>query len=639
MKHSSSATGLTPGQTALRAKCFHPTGTFIEFKPEEIDQSISDRFEDQVRKHSNRLAVKSGPNEFTYAELNQAANRIAHAILAERGDREEQVGLLQQHGAGAIIATLGALKAGKTYVPLDSTAPNARNRHILEHAQVGLVVADDANFSLAQDLARDELPVMNMGALEPGLSVENPGLKIPSDRHAYIMYTSGSTGEPKGVVQTHKNVLYKNMGWVNVIHISPSDRLSLLRSLSVSGSIKDLFGGLLSGAAVFPFNVKRDGLMPLDRWLVDEEITIFSCVATLFRNFCATLNGKEKLSSVRLLKLSGEPVYKRDVELYKKHFSRDCLAINMLSSAEVGTTRVYFMDKETEIHDNLVPVGYPLEGCEVLILDADGTRLGSRQTGEIAVQSRYLSPGYWRMPDLTEACFLADPEGGDARIYRTGDLGCMLPDGCLLHRGRTNSHVKIRGYSVEIAEVQAVLSDLAGVKDVVVTTQDNAQGDQVLVAYVVPNEKGSLSATVIRSAIAAKLPAYMIPSAFVLLDSMPLAGPGKVNLKALPELGRGRPELQTPLALPRTPVEKKIAQIWAEVLGLEQVGIDDDFFQLGGDSLLASRIVARIIDTFQVEVPLSALFGAPKLSTMASVVVGYGATLAECEVEKETIII
>ena len=233
MEHSSSATGLTPGQTALRAKCFHPTGTFIEFKPEEIDQSIADRFEDQVRKHANRLAVKSGHNEFTYAELNQAANRIAHAILAERGDREEQVGLLQQHGAGAIIATLGALKAGKTYVPLDSTAPNARNRHILEHAQVGLVVADDANFSLARDLARDELPVMNMGALEPGLSVENPGLKIPSDRHAYIMYTSGSTGEPKGVVQTHKNVLYKNMGWVNVIHISPSDRLSLLRSLSV----------------------------------------------------------------------------------------------------------------------------------------------------------------------------------------------------------------------------------------------------------------------------------------------------------------------------------------------------------------------------------------------------------------------
>ena len=374
------------------------------------------------------------------------------------------------------------------------------------------------------------------------------------------MYTSGSTGEPKGVVQTHKNVLYKDMGWVNVIHISPSDRLSLLRSLSVSGSIKDLFGGLLSGAAVFPFNVKRDGLMPMDRWLVDEEITIFSCVATLFRNFCATLNGKENFSSVRLLKLSGEPVYKRDVELYKKHFSRDCLAINMLSSAEVGTTRVYFMDKETEIHDNLVPVGYPLEGWKCSSWTPTGPGSAPAKRAKSRCRAAIFSQAIGACRTSPRLAFLPDPEGGDARIYRTGDLGCMLPDGCLLHRGRTNSHVKIRGYSVEIAEVQAVLSDLAGVKDVVVTTQDNAQGDQVSGTYVVPNEKGSLSAAVIRSAIAAKLPAYMIPSAFVLLDSMPLAGPGKVNLKALPELGRGRPELQTPLALPRTPVEKKIAR-------------------------------------------------------------------------------
>ena len=178
---------------------------------------------------------------------------------------------------------------------------------------------------------------------------------------------------------------------------------------------------------------------------------------------------------------------------------------------------------------------------------------------------------------------------------------------------------------------RAALSDLDGVKEVVVTTQDNAQGDQVLVAYVVPTGKGSLGAAAIRKAVAAKLPAYMIPSAFVFLDSLPLAGPGKVNLKALPELGRGRPELDTPLALPRTPVEQKIAQIWAEILGLEQVSIDDDFFQLGGDSLLASRIISRVIDTFQVDIPLSALFLAPKVRAMASVVPGYGGKLGERE--------
>lgn len=233
------------------------------------------------------------------------------------------------------------------------------------------------------------------------------------------------------------------------------------------------------------------------------------------------------------------------------------------------------------------------------------------------------------MPELTEACFLSDPEGGDARIYRTGDLGCMLPDGCLVHRGRKNSHVKIRGYSVEISEVEAALGDVDGVKEAVVTTKDNTQGNQVLVAYVVPTGKVSLSVAAVRKAAAAKLPDYMIPSAFVLLDSLPLAGPGKVNLTALPELGRGRPELETPFALARTPVEQEIAHIWAELLGFEQIGIDDDFFQLGGDSLLASRVISRVIDAFRINVPLRALFEAPTVSAMASLVAQNGTKPAE----------
>jgi amino acid adenylation domain-containing protein len=467
----SELTGLPPQQQALRARCFHPTGTFIEFRKEGIEQSISDCFEGQVSQHAQRLAVKTKQKEFTYDELNKTANRIAHSILASRGEGQERVALLCHQGAAAIAGMLGVLKAGKTYVPLDPTAPNTRNRHIIGDAQIGLVVTDDENFSLACELAQNEFAVMNIDGLDSGVSTENPALKISPDRLSYIMYTSGSTGEPKGVMQNHRNVLYKTMGWVNMVHISDADRVSLLRSLSVSGSIRDLFGGLLSGAAVFTFDVKREGLMHLASWLVDEEITIFNSVVTLFRNFGATLTGGENFSSVRLIKLSGEPVYKRDVEVYKKYFPQDCLAINMLASAEVGSTRVYFMDKETALYDNLVPIGYPLEGCEVFLLDPDGNRLGFNEIGEIAVRSRYLSPGYWERPDLTEATFLPDPEGGDARVYRTGDLGHMLPDGCLVHRGRKDFHVKIRGYSVEIAEIEAVLLDLDSVKEGVVTTK------------------------------------------------------------------------------------------------------------------------------------------------------------------------
>ncbi|MGH7836088.1 MAG: AMP-binding protein, partial [Candidatus Binatia bacterium] len=201
--------GLPPRQQALRDRCFHPTGTFTEFRKEEIEQSIGDRFEDQARRHAQRLAVKTKQNEFTYDELNKAANRIAHVILASRGEGQEQVGLLCHQGAAAIAGTLGALKAGKTYVPLDPTAPNTRNRHIIGEAQIGLVVADNETFSLACELAQNEFPIVNIDDLNSGSSTENPGLKISPDRLSLIMYTSGSTGEPKGVVQNHRNVLYK----------------------------------------------------------------------------------------------------------------------------------------------------------------------------------------------------------------------------------------------------------------------------------------------------------------------------------------------------------------------------------------------------------------------------------------------
>jgi amino acid adenylation domain-containing protein len=610
--------GLPPQQQALRARCFHPTGTFIEFRKEEIEQSIGDRFEGQARRHAQRLAVKTKQNEFTYDELNKAANRVAHAILASRGEGQGQVALLCHQGAAAIAGTLGVLKAGKAYVPLDPTAPNTRNRHIIGDAQIGLVVADNENFSLAGELAQNDFPVVNIDGLNSGISTENPGLKISPDRLSCIIYTSGSTGQPKGVVQNHRNVLYKAMGWINVVHISPADRLSLLRAVSVSGSIRDLFGGLLSGAAIFTFDVKRESLAHLASWLADEEITIFNSVVTLFRNFGATLTGGENFSSVRLIKLSGEPVYKRDVEVYKRHFPRDCLAINMLASAEVGSTRVYFLDKETPLYANLVPIGYPLEGCEVFLLDADGNRLGFDQVGEIAVRSRYLSPGYWERPDLTEAAFLPDPEGGDARVYRTGDLGHMLPDGCLVHRGRKDFHVKIRGYSVEIAEIQAVLLDLDSVKEAVVTTKENAQGNQVLIAYVVLTGQSALTIDSIRKAVAAKLPDYMVPSAFIFLDHLPVTGPGKVNLQALPDPGRARPDLEAPFAFPRTPVEEEIVKIWVEILGVDQVGIHDRFLDLGGDSLLASRIISRVTGKFRVDIPLRSLFETPTIADMAA---------------------
>jgi len=607
-------------QAALRARCFHPSEPFVEFRKDEIEQSIADRFEDQVRRYPQRPAIKTPDREFTYDELNRIANCIAQAILAIRGERPDLVGLLCRQSAVAIAATIGLLKASKTYVPLDAGAPESRNKFILNDAQVRLIVTDNENFLSAQALAAKTISLINIDDLQPGLSNENPALRISPDCLSYLMYTSGSTGEPKGVAQNHRNVLHKTMGWINVVHLSPGDRLSLLRSLHVSGSIRDLFSGLLCGAAVLPYDVKSSGLVHLAGWLSDEKITIFNSVVTLFRNFGNTLTGAENFSSVRLIKLSGEPVHKSDIEIYRKHFPKDCLAINMLSTAEVGSTRVFFMDQQTRITENVVPIGYPMEGCEVLLLDPNGAAVGVGQTGEITVRSRYLSPEYWRRPDLTEAAFLPDPQGGDARIFRTGDLGCMLPDGCLLHRGRKDLHVKIRGYSVELTEIEAALLSLNEVKEAVVTTREHAHGNQILVAYIVSAIEPAPTIGAIRKALAERLPDYMIPSAFVYLDSLPLIGPGKVDRRALPALGRMRPDLENPFIFPQTPVQKKVATIWAEILDVDQIGTQDRFFDLGGDSLLASRIISRVLELFLIEVPLRSLFDAPTVADMATLV-------------------
>jgi acyl carrier protein len=240
--------------------------------------------------------------------------------------------------------------------------------------------------------------------------------------------------------------------------------------------------------------------------------------------------------------------------------------------------------------------------------------------GEIGVRSGYLSLGYWRRPDTTEAKFLPDPDGGDRRICRTGDLGRMSPDGCLEHLGRKDFQVKIRGLRVEVTEVERALRAVDSVREAVVLAREDHSGDKHLVAYIVPAPNASLSISDIRSDVENKVPSHMVPSRFILLDALPLTATGKVDRRALPDPGKSRPNLDTPFVASRTPVEKELSQIWAEVLSLEQIGVHDSFIELGGHSLLATQIVSRALDKFRVEVSLQSLFESPTVGDMATVI-------------------
>jgi amino acid adenylation domain-containing protein len=603
---------------AARSQCFHPNGSFLEFSRAETRQSIPERFEKIVRMYPDRLAIKTKNHRLTYKGLNDAANRVAQKILSDRGTKNAPVPLLMEQDAAVIAAILGVLKAGSFYVPVDPSLPHLRMQYILENLQASYMVTNSKNAALAESLAGTALDLVNIDELDSPV-VDNPGIRISGESLCWVIYTSGSTGKPKGVMQNHRNVLHFMMNYTNALHICADDRLTLLYSFSVNGGAHDIFAALLNGAALFPLDLKEDGFTHLGDWLIDEKITIYHSVPTVFRQFVEGLTGQSAFPEIRIVRLGGESVYRRELDFYKKHFSNDCILVNRLGSSETGSLRMYFINKETEISGNLVPVGYAVVDNEIVLVD-DGGQPVAGDEGEIAVKTRYVSPGYWGRPDLTEAAFLPGPEGGEERIYRTGDLGRMLPDGCLLHMGRKDFFVKIRGYRIEIDEIETALRQCPGIEEAVVVARSSNSGEERLAAYCVPRVPPGPKAAELRSLLKKKLPGYMIPHDFVTIAAIPLTDTRKVDRKALPDPGTSRPELTTPYVAPGTPIEKELAKVWAEVLALDEVGIHDDFFDLGGHSLSATRIISRVVAVFKLQLPIRALFDSPTVAAMSAVI-------------------
>lgn len=614
-------------QKIIRAKCFHPSGSFIEFTKDEVEQSIASRFEKTARRYPNARAVKSKTQALTYDDLNQAANRVAHAIIERRGEANEPIALLLENDAPMIAAILGVLKAGKIYVPLDASYPRASLAYILDDSAARVVVTNTENLPLARELAHSGLELVNLDNMDGNSPAPNPDLAISPESLVYILYTSGSTGKPKGVVHNHRNVLHEIMNYTNAVHIGVDDRLALLSSPSFADAVRTTYSALLNGAGLYPLNIREEGLAHLTDWLIEQEITIYRSVPAVFRQFAGALTGSEKFPDLRAIYSAGDSVSKADVELYKKYFSPHCIFVNGLGASECLTFRWYFIDKETRISRSTVPVGHALEDMKVHLLDDDGKRVVFDQVGEMTIESRYLSPGYWRKPELTAAAF-SDAKGGSERTYRTGDLGRMSSDGCLEHLGRKDFQIKIRGHRIEASEVETALLGLETIKAAVVVARENGSGDPStgiktdlrLVAYLVPHERPGPAVHSLRRALEERLPDYMIPAVFVLLDALPLTPNGKVDRLALPAPDPTRPELGNPFVAPRSSIEEMIAGIWSQVLGLERVGVHDNFFDLGGHSLLATQIISRVRESCRIELSLRSFFDAPTVAELADVI-------------------
>jgi len=578
------------------------------FTSEGLDTTLHGRFEALAGRYPERPAVWTPAARLTYAELDARANATAHAVSERRGGSPAPVALLLEHDAPLVVAILGVLKAGAAYVPLDPAHRADRLARMLADSTAEVIVAEPRTAELAGRLSDGRLVVL----VDESTSAAPPASSARPDDLAYVYYTSGSTGEPKGVMDTHRNVLHNVMRYTNGLRISPHDRLTLLQRPSFSGAVSSLFGALLNGAAVCPFDVGSQGPARLEEWLDEAGATIYHSVPAVFRPLAAR---HPELPELRAIRLEGDRATVRDVELFRDAFHDGCVLVNGLGLTECGLVSRFVVDRTTELPGPTVPVGYEVEGIEVLVLGDDGRPVAEGDPGEIAVRSRYLSPGYWRRPELTAARFRDEPDG--LRSYFTGDLGRMLPGGCLEHLGRTDFQVKVRGQRVELDVVEAALLADPSVSEAAVTAE--GRGDDVrLTAYVV-QATGQGSVAALRRRLAATLAETSVPSHFVVLDALPVNGNGKIDLRALSlPSRRPRPALDEPYAAPRTELEHALADVWAEVLDVEPIGILDRFDELGGDSLLAVTLLAALEERLGREVPFSVITAARTVEELAA---------------------
>ena len=609
-----------PEQQRIRDKCLHPSGTFVEFPMADVESSIPARFEKVVRQYPNYTAIKAGDEVVTYAELNALANRVARVIAERAGNNAVPIAVLIDKGIKQIAAMMGVLKAARSFMLLDGSLPKTRLVAMLEDCSPELTVTDGQSNSLADELMPTDQPVINFDSIDPNVPSENPDIKIAPDALAYVVHTSGSTGQPKGVIYNHNTLLHHVMLRTNADGFCPQDRISHFSS-GTANAITNPFFALLNGAALLPFDVKKEGIRRLSTWLSQEKVTVCLIAAPLFRNLCEDLTAPDGFPDMRLLRLRSETVCKSDVDLYKRYFSEYSVLANGLSSSETHMLTEYYINSATKLPGADVPVGYAVQEKEISLLNEQGESVGYNEIGEIVVRSKHLSPGYWRNPDLTSAKFKYDPARPEERIYHTGDLGLMLPDGCLIHKGRKDFRVKIRGYGVEIGEVEQALREQSEIQDAVVVAKETGSGEVRLVAYLTSRVQPRPEIRQVRTRLKTKLPDYMIPSSFVLLDALPLTANGKLDRGALPDPGNTRPDLSNSYAPPSTTTQAQLISIWSEVLSLDQIGVHDSFFDLGGHSLAAFRVVSRVIQTFALELPIKALFDAPTVAEMAAIIV------------------
>ena len=561
--------------------------------------TVGFRLAQVAQRQRGRTALIEHRRRLSFGELDAAAGAIAATLAAKGAGRGSRVALLFTNRIPAIESIFGAARAGCIYVPLDPGDPETRLRSIAADCEPAAIVTEAGLIAIAHAIAPVGCAVIDAArAIDAAPPAALP--VVGPDDSLYLCYTSGSTGVPKGAMQTHRNLLFFADAYARALAIGPHDRHSLVYSLSFNAANMDIYGALLAGAAVVVRDVRRDGLDGAADWLDRERITILHTVPTVFRSLCAQVPPMRVFPHLRVVDLGGEAVFASDVDLFRAHTLDSCVLVNQLASTEVGLIAQHRIGHGDRLSGTpAVPVGRPPAGVRVEIVRADGSQAAAGETGEIVVSSRHVCPGYWRRPELDAAAFSADPVAPDARRYRSGDLGRIDADGNLAFVGRSGSRVKVRGHSVDLAEIDAALTACPNVvRGIAVAAQAPGASDSAKVLACVSMRAGSpRDPQLLRRELARRLPDYMLPASIAFVDALPVTASGKVDRRALAaSLPAATPERV--VEAPRNEREREVARLFEELLLLAPIGRDDDFYLLGGDSLLAAELQVALRERF-----------------------------------------
>jgi amino acid adenylation domain-containing protein len=586
------------------------------------DAALHDLFAAQAARTPDAPALSYAGTTLTYAALDARANQLAHALRGRGVGPEVRVGLYVERSVEMVVGLLGILKAGGAYVPLDVAYPAERIAFMLGDSGVPVLLTQSA---LVDRLPEHAAEVVRLDADWSDIAREStaaPESGATGDALAYVIYTSGSTGRPKGVLVEHRNVVRLFRATEEWFGFGADDVWTLFHSHAFDFSVWEIWGALLYGGrlAVVPFDVSRDPAA-FHRLLVDEGVTVLNQTPSAFQQLVhadADAADSDRLA-LRTVVFGGEALEPASLRpWFARHGDERPKLVNMYGITETTVHVTYRPLSMADVEAGArSPIGVPIPDLRLVLLDRFGQLVPRGVPGEICVGGAGVARGYLNRPELTAERFIRDPfsEDADARLYRSGDLGRIGADGELEYLGRMDQQVKIRGFRIELGEIEAALLAHPAIREAAVTVRNDVPGDARLVAYVVAREGEDASPAEVRDALRARLPEYMVPSAFVAMEMLPLTGNGKLDRRALPAPEAAPSDAE--YVEPRTETERAVAEIWVNVLGVERVGANDDFFTLGGHSLRATRVVSHVHRALGAEVAVRALFESPTLAGFA----------------------